>query len=351
MKRLLLSLALCCSMNAMAQQIISEQNTIDCGQIVYRDATSVEYRLRNNSERPMHITKVRVSCGCTRVDYPKTAIAPGEKYSVSVQYDAQQLGHFVKHIQILSDTEPEGQLLTLKGVVVSEVTDFKGDYPYMIGDFKADINNIEFDNVNRGDRPMAKIHLFNATDRTLTPVVMHLPPYLKADMSPSTVAPNHGVTATIALNSEKLHDFGLNQTEIYLGGTPGDKVSEEKSISVSAILLPNFEMTEDELLNAPQLQLSHPAFDLGTFGKKKKLKGEIEIYNTGKSALDVRALQIFTTGIEVQLNKHKIAPGEKAKLKVIAIKSGIVTARSKPRVLMITNDPNQPKVIINVNVQ
>ena len=39
-----------------------------------------------------------------------------------------------------------------------------------------------------------------------------------------------------------------------------------------------------------------------------------------------------------------------AKLKITVLAEKLKTIRSKPRVLMITNDPDNPKVTINVNV-
>ena len=57
---------------------------------------------------------------------------------------------------------------------------------------------------------------------------------------------------------------------------------------------------------------------------------------------------MFTVGLQVSLNKQTLQPGESAKLKVTAEKKLLKTARSKPRVLMITNDPDQPKTTIKI---
>ena len=48
------------------------------------------------------------------------------------------------------------------------------------------------------------------------------------------------------------------------------------------------------------------------------------------------------------LNKQTLQPGESANLKETAEKKLLKTARSKPRVLMITNDPDQPKTTIKI---
>lgn len=72
------------------------------------------------------------------------------------------------------------------------------------------------------------------------------------------------------------------------------------------------------------------------------------IRNDGKSVLKIKSLQMFTVGLQVSLNKQTLQPGESAKLKVTAEKRQLKTARSKPRVLMITNDPKQPKTTIKI---
>ena len=56
-------------------------------------------------------------------------------------------------------------------------------------------------------------------------------------------------------------------------------------------------------------------------------------------------------GLQVSLGKTRIAPGETVKLKVTAIARELKKARSKPRILMITNDPEHPKIVINVSAQ
>ncbi len=62
-------------------------------------------------------------------------------------------------------------------------------------------------------------------------------------------------------------------------------------------------------------------------------------------------MQMFTDGLKVSLNKTKLRPGDTAKLKITAYKKLLKTARSKPRVLMITNDPDRPKVVVDINVK
>jgi hypothetical protein len=59
---------------------------------------------------------------------------------------------------------------------------------------------------------------------------------------------------------------------------------------------------------------------------------------------------MMTVGLQVSLNKTKLAPGEYAKLKITAVERDLKLVK-EPRVLMITNDPEQPKVVIEVKTE
>ena len=99
------------------------------------------------------------------------------------------------------------------------------------------------------------------------------------------------------------------------------------------------------------MKLSAETLDLGSFEGKDSKSGTIIIENQGRSRLTISSMQMFTTGLKVRLNKSRLDPGESAKLKITAYRKQLKNARSKPRVLMITNDPNKSKVVIHVNVK
>lgn len=341
------------ALSASAQNITTQNETVDCGQVVFRQPVVAEFKLKNEGNAALVINDVRKSCGCASVEYPKGAIAAGESFVVRATYDAKQMGTFIKQIGLYGNGSKDPFMLTMRGKVVEQISDFSGKYEYMLGELKADNQDLEYDDVNRGDRPVQRIHIFNPTDQIMEPVVMHLPTYLSAQVSPSKLAPRHGGVISITLDSRKLRELGLNQTSVYLGSRPGDKVAADKEITVSAVLLPGFEnMTPEKRENAPKISLSTETLDLGSFGKKKKLKGEVLITNQGKSVLDIRKMQVFTMGLQVSLGKSNIQPGETVKLKVTAVASDLKKVRSKkPRILIITNDPDHAKVVVKIQVK
>ena len=137
---------------------------------------------------------------------------------------------------------------------------------------------------------------------------------------------------------------------MFLGAYPGDKVNADKEIDVSAVLLPNFgELTPQQLAKSAKIQLSTTEINVDPANSKKKVREVIVIRNVGKSTLDLTNLRMFTSALQVSLNKAKIEPNGEAKLKITVDMEKLKTVRNKPRVLMITNDPDNPKVTINVN--
>ena len=338
---------------ASAQKITTQHEVVDCGQVKFRHPVTAEFVMKNEGNKPLVIHNMLKSCGCTEVEYPKKSIAAGESFVVKAVYDAKQMGTFNKQVCLYTNAADEPFILSMRGRVVSNVVDFAGPYNEMLGEIKSDVQEVEFDDVNRGDRPVQRIHIFNPTDQMMEPVVMHLPNYLQAQVSPSKVAPRHSAVVTLVRDSKKLRDLGLKQTSIYLGERPGDKIAPEKEIVVSSVLLPAFDnMTAAKKALAPKAELSTTNLDLGSFGNRKKLKGEVLITNKGKSKLEIRSMQMFTMGLQVQLKKSKIEPGETVKMKVTVVKPDLKKSRAKnPRILMITNDPDNAKVVVKIHVK
>ena len=354
MKRMnILMLSALLALPASAQKITTQHEVVDCGQVKFRHPVTAEFVMKNEGNKPLVIHNMLKSCGCTEVEYPKKSIAAGESFVVKAVYDAKQMGTFNKQVCLYTNAADEPFILSMRGRVVSNVVDFAGPYNEMLGEIKSDVQEVEFDDVNRGDRPVQRIHIFNPTDQMMEPVVMHLPNYLQAQVSPSKVAPRHSAVVTLVLDSKKLRDLGLKQTSIYLGERPGDKIAPEKEIVVSSVLLPAFDnMTAAKKALAPNAELSTTNLDLGSFGNRKKLKGEVLITNKGKSKLEIRSMQMFTMGLQVQLKKSKIEPGETVKMKVTVVKPDLKKSRAKnPRILMITNDPDNAKVVVKIHVK
>ena len=348
MKKAILIASLCLAATTLSAQKLSiEKTTIDVGKTGYMVPVTATFEMRNRSLKQMVISRLATDCGCTTIDGPKT-VAPGERFTISMTYDARMLGHFTKQAAIYSNATPEPVYLKMKGVVLTDVVDYSKRYPHDMGGLLASLNNIEFDDVNKGEHPEVEIQLMNNTENDITPNMLHLPSYLHALAMPEKLEPNRSGKIVLTLNSEEVQHYGLTQVSIYLAKKLGERISDDTEIPVSIVLLPDMTAFEGQNKEqAPALQLSAETLNLDPRHKN----GTIILTNTGKSVLKVTSLQMFTGGVRVKLPKRELQPGESTKLRVTIIPDQLRKARSKPRVLMITNDPNNAKVVITINVE
>ncbi len=348
LRLLVLLLTVMAFASASAQKIIATKTVIDVGKTGYRMPVTAVFEFRNKSLKRLKIDDVRPDCNCTKIDFPQEEIGMGEHFRISMTYDASQLGHFDKQAAIISNGSKKPIYIRMKGIVLADWQDFSNTYPIEIGDLRLDRNILEFDDVYKGFIQVQELYIYNNGTRAYEPNLMHLPEYLTAAMSPQRLPPGRAGKMTVTLNSDKLHDYGLTQTSVYLGSMPGDKVRPENEISCSAVLLPAVsELTAEQREYAPHLRLSSDNISFA-FGKKSKQKAVIELTNTGRTPLNISSLQMFTGGLTIQLTKRRLAPGESSKLKVTGFREQLMQTRVRPRILMICNDPDRPKVTIEV---
>lgn len=341
------------AMAAVAQPRVElDRDVANMGEIMFQLPSKVSFTLKNAGDEPLGITEVIPSCGCTAVEWTRELIAPGAEGTITAVYDAKMLGSFQKDLEVYTNASDEPMYLHMQGRVVSKLSDYSGTFPIDLGNVRLNVNNVEFDNVNRGDHPVMELQILNTGRKSYKPYLMHLPSYLSAEYFPEQLNGGRMGKILLTLDSEKLHQMGLTQTSIYLAREVGDKVSEENEITVSSVLLPDFSsLSARDRELAPRLVLSADTLDMGEMGRKRKKSMTVEVRNEGKRTLQVRTLQVFNKALSVSLSERNIAPGETAKLKVTVAAKYLSKVKSSPRVLLITNDPARSKEIITINVK
>lgn len=349
-KQYIFFLLLVTSLSVFAQpKITFNEKTHDFGTISWDKPATASFTITNTGNKPLVITNVTTSCGCAIAGWTKEPIMPGKSGYVSSTYDAKALGRFHKTVGIYTNASNTPIYLVIRGDVSADMQNDKANYPFEIGQIRLDKNNIEFADAYKGESPTVDLLIANFSKEDYEPVLMHLSPYLKAQAIPTKIKKGGSGKIRLTLDTRKLKNYGLTQTTVYLARFPGDKVGEVNEIPVSAVLLPDFShLTAQERENAPQIKLSETDLDMGIVGPNDKVSRTITITNTGKSKLDVRELQVFNLSVNVSLKKKIIQPGESTKLKVTLLGKYLKKVKNTPRVLIITNDPNQPKVTIKL---
>jgi hypothetical protein len=130
MKRtILLAVVFCFSLfNLAAQQaqtaskdsIVFEKLVHDYGTIQQGADGGSEFVFTNKGEKPLLLTNVRASCGCTAPVWPREPILPGEQGVIKVGYNTNLVGVFSKVISVNSNAANSMVTLTVKGTVLQK---------------------------------------------------------------------------------------------------------------------------------------------------------------------------------------------------------------------------------------
>lgn len=331
-------------------QISFDQTTQELGTMLWHTPRTATFKITNKGTSDLRITEIRKDCGCTNVEYTQTDIAPGGTGEIRATYNAEMLGHFTKSISVYTNLTEKPTFLTIMGQVSMTQTEPSVEYPYQIGDYYLSTDDIEYDDVNRGDTPQYVLYIFNSSKKSYRPELMHLPKYLSAKADPEVIRPNRVGRVLLTLDSQKLPAMGLTQTSIYLSRFMGDRVNKETEINVSATLLPDFLDTPTQHALSPKLEIDSTHITLSLAGNKKKATSQLVLKNVGKTPLVISALQVYNPGISVSIGKRRIDSGDEQKLK-ISVSSNNNYFKGRRRILLITNDPDRPKIVIDVTIQ
>ena len=360
-----------------AQKLVFDHSTVNVGSTLWHQPVTAKFHYKSREREPIRIVAVDAGCGCLQPEWSKSDIKRGDEGDISITYDANLLGHFDRYINIyvayakdISNNASRSTLhaslsspplggagggllrVRMRGVVSTGASTIEDLFPVQIGDIGLSTTDVVFPDVTTNDSCMARIEIHNGSNEVFTPQIMHLPSYITARCHPKMLARGRRGYIDLTLHGDQLDDMGLTQTSIYLSRFSGDVVSPENEISLSAILLPDTSLFDSRYSTfRPSMKLSTNKLNLGELGSKKKLKGTISISNTGKKLLQLSAIQVFNNALEVSLPKREVAPGETIEMKVTLIAKYLPLSKAKPRVLIISDDPDHLKETIDIEFQ
>ena len=105
------------SVTAQPTIIKAEKDSINLGIVKYGEKKQTTFTITNRGNSPLIIRDVRTSCGCTNASWDKHPVKPGEKTEVSVVFEPNSLGKFIKSIDVLCNIPEQVYSLKILGQV------------------------------------------------------------------------------------------------------------------------------------------------------------------------------------------------------------------------------------------
>ncbi len=110
------------NVNTIVERVVDaviswKSDTIDVGKIPQGTPKTIKFEFTNTTSKPVLVTNVKASCGCTATDYSKEPIAAGKSGYVNAIYNAANAGAFTKTVTVTTSDSETPTKLTFKGTV------------------------------------------------------------------------------------------------------------------------------------------------------------------------------------------------------------------------------------------
>ncbi len=304
-----------------------------------------KFEFTNTGGEALIIQNVSTSCGCTTPEWTKQPVLPGQKGFVSAAYDPKgRPGPFEKYITVQSNAEPASVKLTISGNVTPKPITIEDEYRFAFGPIRLNMNHLSFGTVNKGKSQVKEVAMINTTDQPQTVKLQNVPVHLAVKAIPETLGPNQKGVIEISYNSATKDDWGfmIDRMDIYINGT----TQNAYKLIVSADLQEDFtNISAADKAKAAKINFAQSTFDFGKIKQGESVSFEYTFTNTGKSDLLIRKVTAACGCTAVITSANMIPAGKTGTIKTTFNSAGKVGQQNKT-ITVITNDPENPKVIL-----
>lgn len=335
-------LALCAAPTVRAQ-LTFDTAQWDFGQIAEAGGcVSHVFTGVNRSPRPVVILDVVASCGCTRPEFSRKPILPGDSTRITVTYDPMNRpGAFDRELGVYSTERKRIATLSVRGSVTPRERSVEELYPVDAGGgLRIDETLCAFTYIYPGKRVQSAIGFANTSERTLH---LELRPTAASGLltvsHPETVAPGQRGAITLSyLIPAGSARYGTLRDALELCV---DGRSNGTAVVAHALGVDDPASTPAD--RAPQAQVSDPIIKLGAVKRTGPVQRRtFTLSNTGRSDLIVRAVENDGRVAVTLAPGRRIAPHGSCRVELLLDPSQLDYGPFIEHLLLFTNDPHRP---------
>ena len=101
--------------NVLNTMVDIDKTAASLGDFAWQEERKATFILKNMGNKPLFISDVTTSCGCTSVDYSKEPVNPSESLRLHVIYKADHPGYFSKMITVYCNADASPIRLKISG--------------------------------------------------------------------------------------------------------------------------------------------------------------------------------------------------------------------------------------------
>lgn len=312
--------------------------------------------VKNVGDAPLVIRRVLASCGCSRPEWTRTPIEPGQKGEISVSFNPENMsGPFYKTLNVFSNAKDKRVTLYLEGSIIPKPKLSASSFTEEIGGLQLTSSQVDFGTLMPVKEVEQRVYVKNASDEYFVIKPEKVPSYLTVNVLPDTVLPEKLGEVRFVFNPAKVGSKGHVQGTVQLSVEGGKSSQAQGSVNFSASITDDFSsMTAEQKNNAPKAEITPTLLDVSPLaeakgflgiGKKKYLT--VDITNYGKSALKIYSITTDNGLVIVPTGIQQIDPTETWKMKITPVKTK-KKDQFRTMITLVTNDPNAPVRVIEV---
>lgn len=345
-----------------------EDELHDFGEVKEADGNAVhKFEFTNVSDKPIKLTYVKASCGCTATDYTQEVIAPGAKGYVTAEYrTAKRSGSFTKTVTVrAADTDNIGEdgkakdvakaetkILRFTGKVIPKPQGPEDKYPYEFGKLRFSTNHVSIGRLPHNQVGEARMVIYNQSDETVTfETITGLDEHISYTVEGNpAIAGKDSIVLNFKFDAAKANAFGFVHTS---GEVKTTDETVQKRLYVSANIYEDFsQLSNEERAKAARGIFDETQHDFGTVASGENLAHDFTLTNKGQQDLIIRDLKTNSSAVTATAGKMTLKPGESTKIKTTFDTRGR-RSQTTQTITVTLNDPLQPttRLILKASAQ
>ena len=179
------------------------------------------FSMINDGDGDVAVISVKAACGCTKVDYPIEAIAPGDTAHVRVFFSPDKFaGQFKKNISVRTSDKSTKDILYISGTVKAGNTTLNLRFPGNHGDIRLQQSWIHIGDVESNKLKCRAFPAYNNSGDTLNIEVLKTPEYLQVSPVPTIVPPAETFSFVCYVDPTKTAESGAVGDSITISINP-----------------------------------------------------------------------------------------------------------------------------------
>ncbi len=322
-----------CTAAAQAPVLSFEVDEYDFGDIPELGG-GVQYRFvyANTGDRPLVITDVKTTCGCTSPAWSKEPVAPGRKGYVDVSFDPRdRTGAFTKSIIVSSNASGKPTTLYISGNVIKRPQQVASEYPFAMDDLRLKTLTVNIGKIPSNHTATGEIQVINPTGANivLEPDSEHAISCVTIDPKPKILKPGERGVIRTKFNAQVsgLYAFVKLDVPVLVNGQP-------HQLHFRGFVDEVF--SDSDRANPPAMETDREV-SATVSADGDTMIFRISYKNTGKSVLHIRNV-MCPAGVEMDGGILEAGPGESGEI-VLRARAGNINPGRRYSVSVYTNIP------------